>query len=154
MPLRLVVLAEEAEKAVTSPKVQEAAAKAMEKGMTVGTRVALHGGLNLSGFRGAPIAFEADYTGGTGKVTLPLKGGTYALADKGRRRARRVIRPKGRKRKGQRRPTLATPWGPRVSVKGSTSPGFGLTDRLGPKALDDAEEAARSAGIQAFAQVD
>jgi hypothetical protein len=154
MPLRLVAVADEAVEAVTSPKVQQAAAEAMEKAMSEGTRTIIGGGdLRLSGWRGAPMSFDADYTAGSGVVRLPLKGGTYALADEGRKRARKKIRPKGRKRRGQRRPTLATPYGPRVSVKGSTWSGFHLTDRLAPKVLDEAEEAAVAAGLKAFAQV-
>jgi hypothetical protein len=149
-----VVLADDAVKAVKSPKVQGAAADAMEKTMTIGTRVKLHGGLNMSNWKGAPIAFDASYTGGTGLVSLPLAGGTYALADLGRRRARKRIRPKGRKRRGQRRPTLSTPWGPRTQVKGSKWTGFHLTDQLAPKALGKAAEAAIASAVKAFAQVD
>jgi hypothetical protein len=130
--LRFVVLAEEAAKAVTSPKVQEAVADALERAIT----------------------FAAGYTGGTGIVKLPLSGGTYALADLGRRKARKTLRSKGRKRKGKRRTPLMTPWGLRTSVKGSTWEGFHLTDRLSPKALDAAQEAALDEGLRAFAQVD
>lgn len=155
MPLRLAVVADDAVKAITSPKVQKAAADAMETAMTKGSLSLIGGGnLALSNWRGAPIVFDAAYTGGTGLVTLPLAGGTYALADKGRRRARKRIRPKGRKRRGQRRRTLATPWGPRTQVRGSKWSGFHLTERLAPKALGDAAEAAIGVAVKAFAQVD
>lgn len=155
MALRFVVLAEEAAKAVTSPKVQEAVADALERAMEEGSRTLIGGGdLALSNWRGAPITFAAGYTGGTGIVKLPLSGGTYALADLGRRKARKTLRSKGRKRKGKRRTPLMTPWGLRTSVKGSTWEGFHLTDRLSPKALDAAQEAALDEGLRAFAQVD
>ena len=54
-----------------------------------------------------------------------MGGATYALADKGRRRAVPARSARG----------LATPWGPRVSVKGSTTAGFGIGAAAGPDVL-------------------
>lgn len=143
MALHLTVILDDLVDRVTDPRVQKAIAEALEDTMKDGTARFIGADLRLSGFKGAPVEFAADFTAGTGIVTLPLRGGTYALADKGRRRAKRVIRSRRRRRsRKHRRPALSTPWGPRRSVRGSTWTGFHLTDTLGPLAVAKATEAA------------
>jgi hypothetical protein len=151
--VRLTLVLDDVIDAVKDPRVLDAAADALEETMTEGVSSTPIGhDLRLSGFRGGPMEFKASYTAGTGVVTMPLAGGTYALADKGRYKApkRRPIRSKTRKRRGQRRPTLSTPWGPRVSVRRSKWPGFRLTDRFGNKAIGQSVEAAAREVVRQF----
>ena len=63
-----------------------------------------------------------------------MSGGAYTLADKGRRRAVPA--------KAEGRP-LRTPWGPRMSVRGSTTAGHNITATAGPKALDEGRRSDR-----------
>lgn len=154
MPVRLVPVLDDLLDALKSPRVLDAAAVAMEDTFEKGVAsTPIGGSLRLSGFRGAPMSFDASFTAGTGVVTLPLSGGTYALADKGRYKAKRGrIRSHERKRRGQRRPTLSTPYGPRVSVKRSLWSGFNLTDRFSTPTLDAAVEAATREAVHLFDQ--
>lgn len=151
MAVHLARVVTELEAVLKSPRVLVAAADALEDTMRTVTARAIGGDLRLSGFRGAPVEFTASFTAGAGEVSLPLKGGTYALADAGRRRAKRRIRSKRRKRRGRRAPALRTPAGPRRSVRGSRWRGFRLTETGGPLALNRAVKAAGEAAVREFA---
>lgn len=88
---------------------------------------------------GASTSMGGDLTfsGGAGTVTINglaergrsvvTVGGSYGLADKGRRRNVGTITARGR--------ALRTPWDPRRSVRGSTWGGFGITATHGRRAL-------------------
>ena len=121
--------------AVANVAVATAAAEAMDSHMRKSTATYLGGDLRMRNFRGGPVVFTP--TVSVGRAVLKLSGGTYALADKGRRNARRRIYP----RRGRR--ALGTPYGARRWVRGSTTQGFHITQRHGPQALAAGVEAAR-----------
>lgn len=153
MAVRLEVISaalDRAERAATSLRVADAAAKALAGVMREGTTRAIGADLRLSNFRGGPVEFREERA--PGRAALTIGGGTYALADGGRRKARRVIRSKRRKRRGQRAPALLTPRGPRRSVRGSTSRPLNITDTYSPRAIDEAVEAARVVIVDEFAK--
>ena len=100
------------------------------KVMRQATAAVIGGDLAMSGLKGGPARIEAKP--GRNRVVVEMSGGAYTLADKGRRRA-----VPAKARPGS---ALATPFGPRLSVRGSTTAGAHITDRAGPKALDEAAE--------------
>ena len=116
----------------------KAAGAAMLEAHTKATARYIGADLRMHNFRGGPVDFEARVTRARAEVTL--SGGTYALADKGRRQARRS-RARGRMANG-RRNVVRTPYGPRVSAKGSTTAGFHITERHGGESVDAGIEAA------------
>lgn len=118
-----------------------AAVKAMDKAMRDATASYIGADLRMSGFKGGPAQFKGEAK--SGSATLTMSGGTYALADKGRRRKRKRLWPKPGRRRG-RRSALDTPGGWRRWSTGSTWPGFNITERHGPDALDAGIEAARA----------
>jgi hypothetical protein len=151
VPTRFAVIDKavvDAERAVSSLQPLDAAAKAMTKVMREGTVRAIGADLRLSNFRGDPVEFKEQR--GKGRATLTIGGGTYALADGGRKQAKRRIRSKRRKRRGKRAPALATPMGPRRSVSGSRSRGLRITDQYSPRALDEAVAAAQRVVVDLF----
>ena len=109
-------------------KAGDAAVKVMRQA----TAAVIGGDLTMSGLkRGGAARIEAKP--GRNRVTIELSGGAYTLADKGRRRAVAATARPGS--------ALATPFGPRMAVRGSTTAGAHITDRAGPKALDEAADA-------------
>ena len=94
----------------------------------------LGGDLTMSG---VAVAVTIEPTSRSGEAAVAV-GGAYGLADGGRRRSPRRIRG---------RPALRTPWGPRASVRGSTSPGFAITTSY----ADDAFAAGRVAALDQVA---
>jgi hypothetical protein len=117
----------------TRPAV--AAADAMHEAMVDATERYLGPGMRMSGFKGGPVVFKV--VAKPKRATLTLSGGTYALADKGRRkRVRRKLYAKPVRRRGQRRAALDTPRGYKRSAKGSRWQGFRITERHADKALD------------------
>jgi hypothetical protein len=103
----------------------------MADSMRRSTATAIGSDLRLSGFRGGAASFEPKGTSGQAEVTI--SGAAYTLADKGRRRARARILAKSE--------ALRTPWGPRRSVRGSTSRGKNITGRAAPKAMEAGKRA-------------
>jgi hypothetical protein len=111
-----------------------AAADAMHDSMMDATERYLGADLHMSNFTGGPVVFKVEAV--PKRATLTLSGGTYALADKGRRKAPRKLYAQPRRRKGQRRAALDTPRGYRRSARGSRWRGFRITDRHAQDALD------------------
>lgn len=122
---------EDLQRRLVSPVVTQQGAKAMADVMRKATASAIGPDLRLSHFRGGPVQIEAKGT--IGVATTTISGAAYALADKGRRRARRRIYPRGH--------ALATPFGPRASVKGSTARGHNITERASPQAYEAGKKA-------------
>ena len=112
--------------AVDTRRAADAAVKAMRDA----TARVLGGDLSMSGLRGSSARIESKGTG-RNVVVVTMSGGAYTLADKGRRRA---VPAKARGR------PLSTPYGPRMSVRGSTTRGADITGKAGPKALETAAE--------------
>ena len=110
-----------------------AAADAMHETMHDATARYLGPDLRMSGFQGGAVAFKVKAA--PKRATLTLSGGTYALADKGRRRAKAKLWAKPRRRRG-RRAALDTPRGWRRSARGSRWRGFRITERHAVDALD------------------
>jgi hypothetical protein len=157
--VRLIILEQFVDQALddaTSLRVADAAAKALEHVMRDGTAKAIGADLRLRNFRGGPVQFATSSS--TGHAAVTIGGGTYALADGGRKRKRDVIRStrrgkvRGRGPKLSQRPKLAAPSGPRLRVRGSTAPGLNITDTYSPRAFDEAIEAARRAVVEQFAK--
>ena len=121
-----------------------AAADAMHEHMVTATERYLGAGMSMSGFKGGAVVFKVEAK--PKRATVTLSGGTYALADKGRKRAPRKLYAKPRRRRG-RRAALDTPQGLRRSARGSTWRGFRITERHATDALD-AGVAAAIAEIQ------
>ena len=110
-----------------------AAADAMHEAMVTATERYLGPGMSMSGFKGGPVVFKVEAK--PKRATVTLSGGTYALADKGRRKGKRKLYAKPRRRRG-RRSALDTPQGYRRSARGSVWRGFRITDRHAQDALD------------------
>jgi hypothetical protein len=108
------------------------AADAAVKVMHDATARVIGGDLRMSGLDHGGAARIESKRSGRNQVVVTMSGASYTLADKGRRRA-----VPARARRGS---ALATPFGPRASVRGSTSRGHDITDRYGPKALDKAAD--------------
>lgn len=148
MTVQLASVITDLEDALDSPRPAEAAAKALEDTMRTGTARMIGADMRLSGFKGGPVKLDGESK--PGLAFLALAGATYALADGGRRRARRSITPK---RKGRRRghpAALMTPAGPRYRVRGSTTRPMRITDTYAPKALEAGVEAASKAVAAIF----
>ena len=126
MPVDLSRYVKELGEVVKDRGVLEAAAEAMAEEMKTATARYIGGDLRMSNFRGAAVEFRTETR--SGEVTVEIAGGTYGLADKGRRQARRAWARRGS--------ALATPWGPRASVRGSTTTGFNITDKHSDDAFD------------------
>lgn len=117
----------ELEERIEDPALLKAGAEAMAESMKKATARYIGADLRMSNFRGGPPTFKTENA--KGQATLEIGGGTYALADTGRRQAKRAYARRGS--------ALDTPWGPRASVRGSTWGGFHITERHAPEALDD-----------------
>lgn len=117
----------------------KAAADAMHDAMVTATQRYVGADMSMSGFKGGPATFKVEAK--PERAVLTLSGGTYALADKGRRRARRRLYAKPRRRRG-RRSALDTPRGWRRLARGSRWGGFHITERHAPDALDQGMAAA------------
>jgi hypothetical protein len=109
----------------------DSAVAAMTESLANAARAHLGGDLTMSG-TGQEAIIEPGRADGH-QLTVRT-GGVYALADTGRRRAVDAEAAPGE--------ALATPFGPRRRVRGSTWPGFGITERHGRDALQE--------GIRAF----
>lgn len=120
---------------ITDPALLKIGAEAMADEMRKSLALYIGGDLRMSRFPGAPPTFTTSSS--KGEATLELGGGTYALADKGRRQAKRA-----RARRGS---ALRTPWGPRRSVRGSRWPGFSVTERHAAGALEAGVDAITAA---------
>ena len=101
---------------VESPATAQAAAEAMEREFTIVAKGAMGGDLKLSGLHAGPTVIKAESSGGEAELQIR----NITLTDKGRRRATRA-KARGR--------ALATPFGPRASVAGSTTQGKDVLDR-------------------------
>ena len=112
---------------IDTRRAADEAAKVMKQA----TARVLGGDLSMSGLRGGGRARIETKGTGRNRVVVSMSGAAYTLADKGRRRAV-PAKAKGR--------PLSTPWGPRMSVRGSTTRGHDITGTAGPKALDAAAE--------------
>jgi hypothetical protein len=128
---------------IRSKQPADAAAAAMASTMRTATIRYIGVDLKMSGFPGAPVTFPTKLTTAE-RAVLELGGSTYALANEGRKTVRPRIYAEPFVEVG-RRPALATPKGYRRSVKGSTWPGFRITERHGSEAL--------AAGVKAAQQV-
>lgn len=117
---------------VESPAVTRAAAAAMAVVVTRAVSDALGGNLSMSGLKGRPARVEPSSNGPM--ATVAVSGAAFTLIDKGRRR-----RVPARARAGG---ALSTPWGPRNSVKGSTTRGQHVLDRVADRAFDAGADAA------------
>lgn len=126
MAVNLSKYVEELAERIEDPALLKAGAEAMAESMKRATARYLGSDLRMHNFRGPAPTFKTENA--KGEATLEIGGGTYALADGGRRQAKRAY-ARGR--------ALSTPWGPRASVKGSTWGGFHITERHAPEALDD-----------------
>lgn len=127
MAVNLTRYLKELEDQIEDPRLLKVAAEAMAESMRKATARYIGGDLRMSNFRGDAPTFKTETK--TGAATVEIGGGTYALADTGRRQAKRAY--------PRRRRALSTPWGPRASVRGSTWGGFHITERHAPDALDD-----------------
>lgn len=108
----------------TSAATTRAAARAMADELRDVTERYLGGDLTMSGAKPrASARIEPQSSKGSASVET---GGAYGLADLGRRRA---VPARGKRKRGKRGRALRTPWGPRVSVDGSTWAGFDITER-------------------------
>lgn len=110
------------------------AAEAMGDALVAAAGRYLGGDATMSG-TGRTVTVETDGAAGTATVT---PGGAWGLADGGRRVVRPARRPRGKR-------GLATPWGPRASVKGSTWPGFGIGAAAQTEVADAGRQAIREA---------
>jgi hypothetical protein len=117
---------EDIARAVRDPRILRVAAEAMSGEMKRATARYIGADLKMSNFRGGPAEFITETK--NGEATLIMRGGTYALADTGRRQKKRAFARRGS--------ALNTPWGPKSSVAGSRWSGFGITENHGPDALD------------------
>lgn len=122
------------ERRATGPATMSAAADAMGEALLDVAARALGGDVTMSG-TGRAVTVEPQSTDGVATVRA---GGAYGLADAGRHRERRATR---RGRRGG----LATPWGPRASVAGSTWAGLRIGDRAGRDVYDAGRQAIRDA---------
>lgn len=114
------------ENEVRSGRQIDAAARAMADSLRDATARYLGGDLTMSG-TGESATVEV---GDQSATRLSVRtGGVYGLADGGRRRAVEAEAETGK--------ALATPWGPKQRVKGSTWAGFGITAAHGREALRD-----------------
>lgn len=129
----------------------KAAADAMHDAMLTSTQRYLGADLRMENFRGGPVEFKVEAKPEAATVTL--SGGTYALADKGRRRGRKRLYAKPRRRRGQRRAALDTPQGLRRYARGSRWQGFRITERHAPDALTEGVAAAMVDIRKRFAKV-
>jgi hypothetical protein len=141
VPVNLSRYVAELRKEIEDPALLQFGADAMAETMQRATARFIGGDLRMSNFPGAAPTFKTTTKGGA--ATLEIGGGTYALADRGRRQATpaRAGHRRGKARGGGRRRALRTPWGPRASVQGSTWSGFHITDRYADIALDDGKRA-------------
>lgn len=126
---KLEEIAERATSSSTTTAAAQAMADALESAIS-----AKIGGLTMSRFAGGPVRLEP--SGAEGRAELGVSGATWTLADAGRRR---VTGARARRGSG-----LRTPWGPRASVKGSTSAGFGIGASAGPDVMRAGVEAVRA----------
>jgi len=109
------------------------AAQAMADALLALAAGYLGGDATMSG-TGRAVTVEPSSADGSATIRA---GGAWGLADGGRR----VVRPA---RRSGNRGGLRTPWGPRASVKGSTSAGLGISDRSS-EVLDAGKQAIRDA---------
>jgi hypothetical protein len=129
----LTKYADIAEQRLTDPTVAAAAASAMvEQVRSVASR---HVGVDLRMSRAGKLIIGPESSSGRAAVAV---GGAYRLADQGRRRVVRAYARPGS--------ALATPWGPRASVAGSTTKGFAITDEAHASAF----KAGRQAGVDSI----
>jgi len=129
---------ERIEKRIESPAVTQAASEAMAEEVTTAVKVALGGDLAMSGMRGGRARIDPKVR--PHQAVVSVSGAAFTLIDKGRRRA---VRAKAAPRSG-----LATPWGPRASVKGSTTAGQHVLDRVASKAFSAGAEAAAEVAFE------
>lgn len=117
---------------IESPALARVGADAMAESMR--RAVARHLGGDLS-FSGLPSAGRADPqpTAAAGVAEIELRGGAFALADRGRRQVRRA--------RARANSALSTPWGPRESARGSRWSGWNLVDQAGQVAMRDGMQA-------------
>lgn len=102
----------------TSAATMQSAADAMSDALLYELMAILGADLRMSHFPAGPVRPRPEGVEATATVTVG--GSVWGLATGGRRR------PFGaRARPGS---ALDTPWGPRASVEGSTSPGLGKPD--------------------------
>lgn len=128
---------ERIERRIDSPAVTSAAADAMAVEVEAATRAALGGDLTMSGLRGGRARIEA--TTRPHQAVVTASGAAFTLADKGRRRAVRA--------KAKPRSAIATPWGPRASVNGSTTAGKDILGTAAARAFDAGATAAADAAF-------
>jgi hypothetical protein len=121
----LTKYADIAEQRLTDPTVAAAAASAMVEQVGVDLRMS----------RAGKLIIGPESSSGRAAVAV---GGAYRLADQGRRRVVRAYARPGS--------ALATPWGPRASVAGSTTKGFAITDEAHASAF----KAGRQAGVDSI----
>ncbi len=89
----------------------------------------------LSGFkRGGKVGVRYDVQGDT--VSVRMTGGAAAILERGRQKAK-PIRPRKKR-------AILTPWGPRASATGSTTPGHHTFDHTMTRATPRMVTAART----------
>jgi len=113
-------------KRIESPATARAASVAMADELKAAAARTIGADLTLSGMPGRRARFTATSRAGVAEVTP--SGAAWTIADKGRRTVRAATGTPGR--------PLRTPWGPRQSVKGSTSRGHDILGRARPKVFD------------------
>jgi hypothetical protein len=106
-------------KRIESPTVTRAASEAMADKLQRATAQRIGADLTLSRLPGSRAKFTATSRKGLAEVTP--SGSAWTIANKGRRTVRGAT--------GTPQRPLRTPFGPRQSVKGSTSAGFDILGR-------------------------
>jgi hypothetical protein len=122
---------DELTKRVESPTVTRAAAEAMADELKQATAQRIGADLSLSRMPGSRARFTATSRKGVAEVTP--SGSAWTIANKGRRTVRAATGTNGR--------PLRTPFGPRMSVKGSTSQGSNILQASRSKVFDAGKDA-------------
>jgi hypothetical protein len=118
-------------KRIESPTVTRAASEAMADELQRATAQRIGADLSLSRMPGSRARFQATNSKGVAEVTP--SGSAWTIANKGRRTVRGAT--------GTPQRPLRTPFGPRMSVRGSTSAGFDILGRARSSVFDAGKDA-------------
>ena len=118
-------------KRIESTAVTRAASEAMADELKSATARVIGANLALSGMPGRRARFTTTARSGVAEVTPT--GAAWTIANHGRRTVRAAV--------GTSQRPLRTPWGPRVSVRGSTSRGHDILSRARPAVFDAGRDA-------------
>lgn len=118
-------------KRVESPTVTRAAATAMADTLQRATAQRIGSDLSLSRLPGSRARFTPSARTGVAEVTPT--GAAWTIANRGRRTVHAATGTNGR--------PLRTPYGPRMSVRGSTSPGKNILGAARASVFDAGKDA-------------